>query len=415
MPSTTTDDLTRLFDRAAECAERLQRSPGGDVIGHADKPILLLGCGHFGQTTRARLQSSGTEIAGFVDNDPRKWGGTCAGLPVMSLQMAVERYGTNVPIVNCVYTGRSMEVDLKRRGYNILPYSTLAFSRPDVLIPHGSMDNPAKLAAHRSKILEASALWSDDASREEYLAQIRFRATLDGPMPPFLDPATTYFPDNIVELKRDEVFVDCGAFDGDSIRAFLRRSGGWFGGAIGIEADPENAGRLKSFIAGLPKAYAKHVRVVEAAVGAEKGTVTFQVTGTAESTFVGSTQGRQIQVPCRPLDEILANDQPSYIKMDIEGAEPLALAGAPPKPFAGTPQFWPCVSITTLPTYGISLSRSALSDRYEFFLRRYSDDLWEQVCYAVLGKGTRPTLNMFYVLASQYSSSSEKPAPDHSS
>jgi FkbM family methyltransferase len=383
MPSTANDDLTRLFDRAAECAERLERSHGVDVIGQPDKPTLLLGCGHLGQTTRARLQSSGTEIAGFVDNDPRKWGGTCAGLPVMSLQMAVERFGPNVPLVNCVYTGRSMEIDLKRRGYNILPYSTLAFSRPDVLIPHGSMDNPAKLAAHRSKILEASALWSDDVSREEYLAQIRFRATLDGPMPPFLDPATTYFPEDVVELKRDEVFVDCGAFDGDSIRSFLRRSGGWFGGAVGIEADPENAGRLKSFVGGLPKAYADRIRVVEAAVGAEEGTISFQVTGTAESTFVGSTQGRQVQVPCRPLDKILANDKPSYVKMDIEGAEPLALAGAADTIRKNSPVLAVCLYHDFAHLWEIPLQIRAISDGYEFYLRRYSDDVWEQVCYAV--------------------------------
>ena len=39
---------------------------------------------------------------------------------------------------------------------------------------------------------------------------------------------------------------DSGEDDGDSIRAFLRRSGGWFGGAVGIEADPENAAHFET-------------------------------------------------------------------------------------------------------------------------------------------------------------------------
>jgi FkbM family methyltransferase len=322
-------------------------------------------------------------VAAFVDNDPRKWGTTCLGLPVLSLQMAAERYGPNVPLVNCVYTGRALERDLRQRGLNVVPYSALAFAYPDALVPHASLDRPEKLAAQRDRVLKAADLWADDASREEYLAQVRFRATLDGPMPPFLDPATTYLPEDIVELKRDEVFVDCGAFDGDSLRAFLRRSGGWFGGAVAIEPDPENAARLRSFVGGLPKPYAERIQVVEAAVGAAAGTITFQVTGTAGSSYTGTAQGRPVEVPCRTLDEMLKDTRPSYVKMDIEGAEPLALAGFAETIRRHAPVLAVCLYHDVAHLWEIPLQIRALSDRYDLFLRRYSDDLWEEICYAV--------------------------------
>ena len=48
--------------------------------------------------------------------------------------------------------------------------------------------------------------------------------------------------------------------------------------------------------------------------------------GTAASNYLDG-QGT-IEVQCRKLDDILAGKKPSYIKMDIEGAEPDAVAGA---------------------------------------------------------------------------------------
>jgi FkbM family methyltransferase len=389
VPSPMIDDLTRLFDRAMETAGRLRAVPATEAQSRGGNPTLLMGCGHLGKTTRARLQGAGVEVAAFVDNDPRKWGTACLGRPVLSLQMAVERYGPDLTLVNCVYTGRALEGDLRRRGFNVIPFAALASAYPDALMPHGSLDHPGKLASHRERVLEAAGVWADDASRAEYLAQIRFRATLDGPMPPFLDPATTYFPEDVVELKPDEVFVDCGAFDGDSLRAFLRRSGGWFGGAVAIEADPDNAARLRAFVDGLPRPYAGRIRVVEAAVGAQAGTIAFQVTGTAESTYVGSTHGRLVEVPCRPLDQILTDTPPSYVKMDIEGAEPLAVAGAAATIRRHTPVLAVCLYHDFAHLWEIPLQLRALSDRYAFFLRRYSDDVWEQILYAVPNERVR--------------------------
>jgi FkbM family methyltransferase len=382
MSESRIDELNRLIDTAKRTAAALD-GPADHILGKSGRPILLLGSGYLGRITCERLLANGVQATAFVDNDPRKWGTTVLGLPVLSREMAAEAYGNNAPMVNCVYTGAGMARALRARGVNVLPYKALAFAYPAALIPHCSLDHPGKLTDHRANILAAYALWADDASRDEYVAQVRFRATLDGPMPPFLDPSETYFPEEIVRLKPDEVFVDCGAFDGDSIRAFLRQSGGWFGGAIGIEADPENASRMRQFVNGLPLAYRKRIIVIEAAVSDKVGTVSFQATGTFGSTFVGSTQGCPIEVPCRPLDDILAGNQASYIKMDIEGAEPLAISGAAKTIRDTAPVLAICLYHDVAHLWEIPLQIRALSDRYDFFLRRYSDDVWEQVCYAI--------------------------------
>lgn len=382
MPDPKIDELNRLIALSTSTAAALER-PVADAPGIGGRPILLLGCGHLGRTTRERLLAAGVETTAFVDNDPRKWGTTVLGLSVLSRHMAAEAYGPDAPLVNCVYTGRALARDLRARGANVLPYKALAFAFPTALVPHCSFDHPGKLADQRAGILAAYDLWADDASREEFVAQIRFRATLDGPMPLFQDPADTYFPEDVVRLKPNEVFVDCGAFDGDSIRAFLRRSGGWFEGAVGIEADPENAARMRQFVDGLPPTYRDRIRIVEAAVSDKVGTVSFQVTGTFGSTFVGSTQGHVVQVMSRPLDDILAGTRASYIKMDIEGAEPLAIAGAANTIRDTAPVLAICLYHEQDHLWSIPLMIRELNPNYRFFLRRYSDDCWESVCYAI--------------------------------
>ncbi len=186
-----------------------------------------------------------------------------------------------------------------------------------------------------------------------------------------------------MHLKSDEVFVDCGAFDGDSVVAFLKRSGGSLKGVVAIEADPRNADRLRESMSRLPKEVAAKVTVIQAAVGAKDGIVRFAVTGTAAShTDAAAGQGT-FEVPCRTLDGLLAGRNPSYIKMDIEGAEPSAVEGCRQVIQQDAPVLAICLYHRQSDLWEIPLQIRAMTDRYSFFLRRYSDYCWEQVLYAI--------------------------------
>ncbi len=70
-------------------------------------------------------------------------------------------------------------------------------------------------------MLDACALWADEASRQEYLSQVRWRLRFD--FENLSNPVghPIYFPQDICPLIENEVFVDCGAYDGDTIELFL--------------------------------------------------------------------------------------------------------------------------------------------------------------------------------------------------
>jgi len=59
-----------------------------------------------------------------------------------------------------------------------------------------------------------------------------------------INSGVQYFPP--FSLGRNEVFVDCGAFDGDTIAQFRRATDDHFDQIIAFEPDPVNFAALKS-------------------------------------------------------------------------------------------------------------------------------------------------------------------------
>jgi len=351
----------------------LRRSLGGAPV--------LFGCGALGRIALAGLRGAGVEPLAFADNHPLRWGTALDGLPVLSLAEAIDRFGDRVPVVVTIYTGAEVEGKLRRLGLRVLTFPQLALMHPQALLPWLALDLPSRMCDQAARVRQAFSLWADEESRREYVAQVHFRSTLAGPLPAHLPAEQTYFPSELVELKRDEVFVDCGAFDGDSVLALLRRTGGWVGGVVAIEADAQNGAKLREQMSRLPKAVATKIEIVQAAVGAENGTLRFRSTGTVTST-AAEGQGT-VEVPRRRLDDLLNKRNATYIKMDIEGAEPSALEGCRLVIEQHAPVLAICLYHRQSDLWEIPLQIRAMTDRYQFFLRRYSDDCWEQILYAI--------------------------------
>ena len=88
-------------------------------------------------------------------------------------------------------------------------------------------------------------------------------------------------------------------------------------------------------------------------------------------------------VACVPLDQILADPQPTYIKFDIEGAEREALAGAENTIRGARPILAVCVYHKPDDLWELPLYLRELLDDYRFFLRRHAEEAFDVVCYAV--------------------------------
>ena len=106
--------------------------------------------------------------------------------------------------------------------------------------------------------------------------------------------------------------------------------------------------------------------------------------GSASAVLVESGAGMDgIDVECAPLDELFAKRRISFLKLDIEGAEPEALTGAREVIARDRPTIAVCVYHLQNHLWQIPLLVGSLVDDYRFYLRPYNEEGWDLVCYAV--------------------------------
>jgi FkbM family methyltransferase len=347
------------------------------------RSIVIFGCGHLGESTLKGAVAAGLDVLAFADNNQANWGKCIAGIEVMSPGEAVRRYNDEAFFVAAIYNGSGprkqlAELNCKR----IVPYPLFFFRFSKYMPFEDRLELPEGVVADPPAIQAGYALLSDERSRLEFLAQIRWRCTLDYSCLAQPDPPEEmYYARDLVSLGPAEVLVDCGAFDGDSIRMFLSRTQGSFRHIYAIEPDAKNRVALADYLASLPGDVSERISVLPYGLSDEDEVVSFDASGTVGSRVVeGAGSGT---IHCRRLDDLLDGPQPTLIKMDIEGAEPRAIVGAAAtirasRPILAMCVYHKCEHLWTLPV----LIQNALPD-YKIFLRRYAEECWETVYYAI--------------------------------
>ena len=341
--------------------------------------VLLFGTGALGRQVLADLPEPFRAV-GFVDNNPALWGADVLGLEVMSPAVAQARFGDAALWLITIYTNYPVIAQLRRLGVPWVTCAELSWLLPAPHPTDVAFGSPETLEHQGEAIVSAAGVWADEASRAEYASQVRWRFLLDydalaAPRP----VSETYFPDDLVAGRADEVFVDCGAFTGDTVDAFLSVRAGLFGRIVAIEPDVENCRALERHIRTMYPNHADRIRVEPFALGSQRGRIEFSSTGTVRSKVGGGVT----TVDVATMDELLASDRPTYVKFDIEGAEHDAIVGGSEVIQANMPVL--AVSAYHKPEdiWDLPLLIRSIAPDYLLYLRRYSDERWEQVLYAV--------------------------------
>jgi len=372
--------LDEILSKNIESAINRQKELFGEKIAKCGERYILFGAGHLGRVTLSGLRKAGIEPLAFADNNPKAWNTKVEGLLVLSPQDAARQYSHDAVFVVTVYTSQPVWEQLTSMGLNVVSFAELAWMYPQALTPHGGVERPHKIYDQADDVRRAFSLWADETSRQEYVGQLNWQTSLDrSTLPPHLPQKEIYFADDSIAGDTEEVFVDCGAFDGDSVEEFINRRGSSFQKIIAIEPDPANCKAFEARISKLPPEIKDRIQVIQSAAGSKRSTVTFNATGTAGSAIGAGSY----QVETMPIDELLASITPTYIKMDIEGAEPDALRGASKTIAKRAPVLAICLYHSLEHLWQIPLLIQSLNNEYKFFLRRYADECWEIVCYAV--------------------------------
>jgi len=193
------------------------------------------------------------------------------------------------------------------------------------------------------------------------------------------DKEESYFLDSLFQLQDGEVFVDGGAYIGDTAMQVIRRNRK-FGKIIAVEADPATFARLCEWISTAGADVRERVVPRLIALGSSRGQLRFKATGTEGACLAPDGD---VVVECIPLDELAADRAPTFIKMDIEGAEYDALLGARSTIQMHGPVVAACVYHLQNDLWRIPLLLRKFNPGYRMFLRHHDGDGWQTVCYAV--------------------------------
>jgi FkbM family methyltransferase len=378
------DQLDALLYESAPAVLRRQQTAFDQAAFPDERRIVIYGAGGLGRRILAGLRANGIEPIAFADRNPAA-DRTIDGVRVYSPAEAAWLFGSEASFVvavwNPVASGGIAAITsmLAERGCRrIAPFTWLFWKYPQTFLPYYLWDLPSNLQQEADSVRAAFDSFEGERSQQEFIRQIELRMTGDVSCLGGAIEGVQYFPERLFRPRPDEYFVDCGAYDGDTLLSLAEWTGGRFQGAMALEADPANFTALERCIAEKP-ALRGRVEAVHAAVGAAHSKVRFAASGLASAAI--SSDGA-IEVDCLPLDQALQNHAPTYIKMDIEGAEMDALTGATEVIERHRPLLAVCAYHTQDHLWRIPLRIRELMPDARLMLRPHFMDGFDLVCYA---------------------------------
>jgi FkbM family methyltransferase len=362
-----------------------EQSAFDEQAGPFAKGLVLYGAGNIGRSVLDGLRRQGLDPLAFSDQNPDRWGAKIDGLPVLAPREAAAVYGNRAAFVVTIWN-RDHSFPKTRRWLEglgcarVVSCAALFYKFPEMFLPYYSLDLPSRILACAEEVESAFELMADEESRREFISELRFRMNLDFDVPIARTMSEQHFPADLLQLGREAVFLDCGAYDGDTLGRFLDVCQARFARAIAFEPDPETFERLKAYVGNLPEEVRTRVECIGAAVGAETGRIRFGASGTESSSASGDGT---LSMECLTLDSLAGQITPTFIKMDIEGAEMDALRGAHRLIKNARPALAVCVYHRPAHLWEVPLTIGHLCRDYRIYLRRYAQLPWELVCYGI--------------------------------
>jgi len=344
--------------------------PNSAFIG---KKIVLCGS-HMEAEMRHAIRRF--EVVAIVDDFRCQRQGEMFGIPLISTDawVSLAKQDSSVVSIICASTVQGYNHFIRRAAQFQLPFvTTLEYLR--VLESHGNVVPGAgqtfvyglpffqQTVRSYEQLVERASCFEDEYSRQTYFNLLNYRLTGDPNTLARCAVVTNrdHFERNTYNTNRtffeftdSDVFVDGGAFDGDSLAQFVRATKGQFKRIYSFEPSTELAQKCRVRVHALQREYvtdiASLINVVPKGLWSSECKLTFNPTlfSAEENLYAGQlplsghlVEGGIASHMYSASDEAAANssvavttidaacaESPTFIKLEIEGSELEALKGA---------------------------------------------------------------------------------------
>lgn len=277
------------------------------------RPIFIYGMGDGAQKIMNVFSARGIKVSGIFASDDFVRGHYFEGFKVKRLSEVEEEYEDFVVILAFAAGYR----ELVDKIHDIASKHTLYV--PDVPVVGSGLFTYDYCVEHESELQAVYDMLADDFSRKVYANIINFK--ISGNIK-YLDEVTTPKVDIYKEIIRpnlNEVYVDLGAYNGDTIEEFLTVTRGKYISIYAMEPDRKNFKKLCRNTENL-----LHVYAYNSVAWSCETQIPFSTKAGRQSSVV--TTGQLAEA--RSVDGMLDGEQATIIKMDVEGCEREAIWGS---------------------------------------------------------------------------------------
>ena len=339
------------------------------------RPICIFGCGLLGREICSWLIGSGIRPACFCDNNPTLHGETVfEDIPCISFEDLLKNKENMYVIVGIGDLNANQAINIQLKDFKYV------------------MRNPLGITAYWHQTFDISGEefesgfsyglkhLEDEDSKELYtiLANLRLQDHVEDYSTDILSKyyrKCQYIVKDIIDYSKIKTYLDCGAYDGDSLREFIRL--GTDASYHCFEMDRIIFEKLKN---NANKYKGKNIKLYSYGVGGTS-TEAFYVPDSTGGSKISRHGVESAQIVA--LDSIDFGEKIDFLKMDIEGAEESAILGAKDL----VKRVHPILAISIYHNFSqfvnIAKMIKDIDPQYRIYIRQHKYTMDDTVCYAI--------------------------------
>ena len=339
----------------------------------ANGGVYIFGADTVGQQVHDECIRSEIKVLGFVDNDLNKQQTKPFNLPVLGPTIL----DPTRDVVVLASGNHSYDIYKQLKSLNFLYIQNL----PEFFYATNCPAQPEpffhqELWQNRIRYHTLYMLLSDAASRNVLEAIVEYRQSFElFPLVRIRNKQNLqWFDKAFFTPNPNHVFIDGGGYDGDTALQFIATNDKAYRSIHVFEIDSFIAERAAANL----KPY-EHVYVHNLGLSNKSGTLFFTQTGRTDGHLV---QGKGIPVKVDSIDNVV-KDKITILKLDVEGAEVDAIAGAACHIRDESPMLAIAVYHKAEDLWAVPRQILSISPNYVFSLRHYTQVTYETVIYGL--------------------------------
>ena len=351
--------LKNILSRIQEKVERLTKGK---------REIFVFGAGNTTALYAKCFEVEGINPVGYLDNSPAKQGTQFLGGGVISPDDIKGRKDVLVLICSVqIRVQQEVSKQLQGLGLDFLSVDEYVFAK------------------RADEIIRCAESLYDDESVKVYSEIIESRLMSRMPSPEIFSHNIYLALPEFYQLEAKEIFVDCGAFVGDTVEQYIFTHCGMFGKIFAFEPDNINFNAMQVRIDRLNREWGlseDKIKLVNAGVGIKTSTGIVENHNGLGSRISINNDSSEKTIKIYALDDFFQDQRVDFLKADIESFELDMLKGAENIIRRDLPKLAICIYHNASDLYQILLWLKDLNLDYKFAIRHHVPPYYDTILYA---------------------------------